>query len=97
MFRLVELSEGKITVDGVNLAEIGLDTLRHQLSAIPQEPLLFSGTIRQNLNPEGDKTDAELSDALQRCGLVQPQGEHPERFNKFHLEAQIVDEGSNFS
>jgi ATP-binding cassette subfamily C (CFTR/MRP) protein 1 len=96
LFRLVELSEGKITIDGVDLASIGLDTLRHRLSAIPQEPLLFSGTMRENLDPEGLKSDAELHDALQRCGLVQPE-ESQDRFAKFRLDAQIADEGSNFS
>lgn len=84
-------------VDGVNLADIGLDTLRQRLSAIPQEPLLFRGTIRQNLDPEGHRTDAELNDVLQRCGLIQMSGDRQERFDKFKLDAEVADEGSNFS
>ncbi|KAJ9110799.1 hypothetical protein QFC20_002840 [Naganishia adeliensis] len=95
--KLVELSAGKITIDGINLAEIGLDTLRHRLSAIPQEPLLFSGTMRDNLDPQGISSDSELHDALRRCALLKPHGENQERFNKFRLDAQVADEGSNFS
>ncbi|KAJ9110598.1 hypothetical protein QFC22_006716, partial [Naganishia vaughanmartiniae] len=97
LFRLVEISRGRITIDGINLAEIGLDTLRKRLSAIPQEPLLYSGTMRENLDPEGVKTDAELYDALQRCGLVNTTSEQNQRFNKFKLDAQVSDEGRNFS
>ncbi|KAJ9111012.1 hypothetical protein QFC22_006657 [Naganishia vaughanmartiniae] len=97
LFRLVEISRGRITIDGINLAEIGLDTLRKRLSAIPQEPLMYSGTMRENLDPEGVKTDAELYDALQRCGLVNTTSEQNQRFNKFKLDAQVLDEGGNFS
>lgn len=93
----MELSEGKITIDEVDLAEIGLDTLRQRLSAIPQEPLLFSGTMRENLDPERSKSDVELNDALRRCGLVHSQGQFQGRFDKFKLDAQISDEGGNFS
>jgi ABC-type multidrug transport system fused ATPase/permease subunit len=71
-----------------------MNTLRQRLSAIPQEPLFFSGTMRENLDPQGNKTDAELHDALQRCGLVQPEGQNQDRFSKFKLDAQIADEGS---
>ncbi|KAJ9097158.1 hypothetical protein QFC21_004827 [Naganishia friedmannii] len=97
VLRLVELHEGRILVDGMNISEIGLDTLRHALSAIPQEALLFSGTMRDNLDPEGIKTDAALHDALQRCSLLSRDYKDDARLHKFKLEAEVADDGSNFS
>ena len=46
MFRLVELTGGSIVIDGINVAQIGLDDLRSKLAIIPQEPVLFIGTVR---------------------------------------------------
>lgn len=49
LFRLVEVSGGRIEIDGVNTREIGLDVLRERLAVIPQDALLFKGTVRQNM------------------------------------------------
>jgi ATP-binding cassette subfamily C (CFTR/MRP) protein 1 len=97
LFRLVELTNGRIIIDGVDLATMGLDAVRKNLSAIPQEPLLFSGTVRTNLDPEGKRTDAELNDSLRRCGLLGTDGANQERLLKFKLDAAVADAGSNFS
>jgi ATP-binding cassette subfamily C (CFTR/MRP) protein 1 len=94
---MVEPCRGKITIDGINLSSIGLDTLRQALSAIPQETILFSGTMRENLDPEGKRSDAELNDALRRCGALGESTEEAERFRKFKLDAMVLDEGSNYS
>lgn len=65
MFRLA-INEGKISIDGVNIAQLGLHDLRKNLSIIPQDPVLFSGTLRFNLDPFHEKEDAELWVALEQ-------------------------------
>jgi len=100
LFRIVELSGGEITIDGRDVSKMGLDVLRKSLAVIPQDALLYGGTVRQNLDPIGQKTDADLNDALRRAGLIAPEGATPEqaeRFAKFRLDATVADEGSNFS
>jgi ATP-binding cassette subfamily C (CFTR/MRP) protein 1 len=92
----VELAGGDIEIDGYNLQNIGLDTLRSQLSALPQDTLLFSGTMRDNLDPTGIKTDYELNEILQRCGL-EATGKDSERLKKFRLDSKVSDDGDNFS
>ncbi|EPQ29164.1 uncharacterized protein PFL1_03451 [Pseudozyma flocculosa PF-1] len=70
LLRLVELSEGSIVIDGVDVSQIGLQDLRRRLAILPQEPLLFSGTLRSNLDPFNQYDDARLNDALKRAYLV---------------------------
>ncbi|KAF8758426.1 ABC transporter [Rhizoctonia solani] len=72
LFRMMELSSGAILIDGVDISKLGLRKLRSALTIIPQDPLLFSGTLRYNLDPFSTYDDARLWDALKRAHLVEP-------------------------
>lgn len=70
LFRFLEARSGTVTIDGVDISKIRLHDLRSRLAIIPQDPVLFSGTIRSNLDPFDDHTDDELKDCLGRVHLV---------------------------
>lgn len=69
LFRMVEVERGSIVIDGVDIAGLSLEVLRSHITIIPQDPVLFQGTIRSNLDPEGSATDEELWAALRRGHL----------------------------
>ncbi|KAI0087237.1 multidrug resistance-associated ABC transporter [Irpex rosettiformis] len=98
LFRFVELQGGSISIDGHNIAEIGLETLRSRLALVPQDSTLFLGTLRENLDPQATKTDAELIESLKRAWLLPREGVvDPPTEAKFSLDASVNDEGSNYS
>ena len=59
LFRLIEAASGQIDIDNINIADIGLFDLRSKISIIPQDPFLFHGTIRFNLDPTGNHSGRE--------------------------------------
>ncbi|RKP29013.1 P-loop containing nucleoside triphosphate hydrolase protein [Metschnikowia bicuspidata] len=69
-FRFMDLDSGEITIDGVNISHIGLADLRQALTIIPQEPTLFTGTIRSNLDPFEQYTEEQIFEALTRVNLI---------------------------
>nr|XP_037855552.1 ATP-binding cassette sub-family C member 8 isoform X2 [Chlorocebus sabaeus] len=91
-FRMVDMFEGRIIIDGIDIAKLPLHTLRSRLSIILQDPVLFSGTIRFNLDPERKCSDSTLWEALEIAQLklvvkALPGG----------LDAIITEGGENFS
>ena len=69
LFRLCEIEQGTITLDGVDIRHVGLHTLRKSLAFIPQAPFLLQGTIRENLDPFNEKTDEEVWTVLKEVKL----------------------------
>lgn len=74
LLRLVELDEGKIEIDGIDVSQLGLKKLRSGIAIIPQDPTLFSGTIRSNLDPFGEHDEARLWSVVDRVGLLSSGG-----------------------
>ncbi|XP_056895808.1 ATP-binding cassette sub-family C member 4-like isoform X2 [Takifugu flavidus] len=91
LFRLAE-PEGRILIDGFLTSEIGLHTLRQRMSIIPQDPVLFTGTVRKNLDPFRQHTDEDLWNALQEVQLKAVVEDLPNK-----LETVLAESGSNFS
>ncbi len=60
LFRMVEAESGRILIDGVDIATLGVRHLRSKMSIIPQDPFMFSGSVRHNLDPFHTATDDEL-------------------------------------
>lgn len=92
MYRFLELESGRILIDGVDIATIPLNRLRKALAIIPQDPTLFMGCLRRNLDRDGEFTDAEIWSVLERTALgdvvrALPQG----------LRTELTENGANFS
>ncbi|XP_042161527.1 ATP-binding cassette sub-family C member 3 isoform X2 [Oncorhynchus tshawytscha] len=92
LFRLLEAAGGEITIDGVKISEIGLHDLRSKLTIIPQEPVLFSGSLRMNLDPFEKYNDGEVWKALELSHLNKFVSNQPAK-----LELECSEGGENLS
>ncbi|CAF1451360.1 unnamed protein product [Adineta steineri] len=93
LFRMGTLVDGNIVIDNIDIGTVGLDDIRRRISIIPQDPVLFTGTMRDNLDRFGDYSDAEIWHALEQVQLktlvsdVMPNG----------LHSLVSESGSNLS
>ncbi|KAK3899046.1 P-loop containing nucleoside triphosphate hydrolase protein [Staphylotrichum tortipilum] len=94
LLRGLEIESGQILIDGLNTKTIDLHALRGRLAYVPQDPTLFAGTLRLNLDPYNEHTDKEVLDALTRVGLL----DSWEEGGKFtDLSFTLAEKGSNIS
>ncbi|RHN81721.1 putative xenobiotic-transporting ATPase [Medicago truncatula] len=92
LFRLVEPAGGKIIVDGIDIGSIGLHDLRSRFGIIPQDPTLFNGTVRYNLDPLSQHSDQEIWEVLGKCQLQEAVQE-----KEGGLDSSVVEDGANWS
>ncbi|KAH6888231.1 multidrug resistance-associated ABC transporter [Coprinopsis sp. MPI-PUGE-AT-0042] len=74
ILRFVDPVEGRILIDGIDISTIGIHDLRSRVTFIPQDATLFSGTLRENLDPFGEHTDADCLDVLRRVHMISESG-----------------------
>lgn len=92
IFRLIEPRSGTIIIDGVDITKLGLEQLRHNIGLIPQDPVLFTGTVRYNIDPFCQFEDQELWDALAAVHMK----DSVSRLEK-QLQQDVHEGGDNFS
>jgi len=91
LLRLVELESGSITVDDVDISQIGLHDLRSKVAMIPQDPAILTGSVRFNLDPFGAKSDEELWQVLEKSQLK------PRIESAGGLDSKVEEGGGNYS
>ncbi|CAJ1373645.1 unnamed protein product [Effrenium voratum] len=97
LLRIVEIESGRVLLDGLDINTLGLHCLRHSMTVIPQDPILFSGTLRFNLDPLSESNDQKLWQALQRSHLADHISTLESEGGPSGLDAVVQEQGKNFS
>ncbi|GAQ10287.1 ATP-binding cassette transporter abc4 [Aspergillus lentulus] len=104
LLRFVNLTSGRITIDGLDISQIRLHRLRTSVTLIPQEPVLFSGDVQSNLDPFSEASETELHSALSACtsiqvhgGPVREAGTNKLTTRALTLDTPVAANGENFS
>ncbi|KAI9355096.1 P-loop containing nucleoside triphosphate hydrolase protein, partial [Zopfochytrium polystomum] len=92
LFRLMEPTRGSVKIDNLDISKLGLRTLRSRIEMIPQEPVLFSGTIRSNIDIDDKCTDDQIWEALELVGMKSTVAGLENK-----LDSRVSDRGENFS
>ena len=92
LFRMSPFVQGKIFIDGLDISTIGLQDLRRKIAIIPQEPTLFTGTVRSNLDPFNEFSDAHIWNVLEKAHL-----KHTVEMFADKLQHKVTENGGNFS
>ncbi|KAH9299842.1 hypothetical protein KI387_031524, partial [Taxus chinensis] len=92
LFRIVEPAQGNIMIDGLDITKVGLHELRARISIIPQDPVMFEGSIRGNLDPLEEHSDTDIWEALSKCQLGRVV-----HAKEGKLNARVSENGENWS
>ena len=92
LFRITDLCEGSIEIDGIDLAKLGLEDVRRALCIIPQDPVLFSASVRFNIDPFNESSDEDIWSVLEQVELKDVIDNMPRK-----LDDDVQEGGTNFS
>ena len=96
LFRVIEATRGTIYINNVNIKNIPIKTLRKHLSIVPQEPKIFSGTLKFNLDPIKQYSDSEINNAIEKVGLFNLMKENGRDIRQ-KLDMELKEDGGNLS